>query len=57
MILKTIRNILAHVTVLFGLAATAHAAEPDPLFADNTVIDVTVSAPFKQIMRERPEEE
>ena len=43
------------LTLLAPLAV--HAADADPLFADDSILEVTITAPFKQIMRERPEEE
>jgi hypothetical protein len=46
------------VALLFtSLSAAARAAGPDPLFAAETVLDVRISAPFKQLMQERPEED
>jgi hypothetical protein len=34
-----------------------HAADADPLFSDNSILEVTITAPFKQIMQERSDEE
>ena len=33
------------------------AKYPDPLFSDDSILDVRIVAPFKQIMQERPIDE
>ncbi len=37
-----------------GNARGAAPGAPDPLFADDSILDVRIVAPFKQIMKERP---
>jgi len=44
--------------LITAIPAPAETSEPpDPLFRDNSVIDVTISAPWKTIVRERPRED
>ena len=45
------------VIVLLLAAANAAASEPDPLFQDDSLIDVTITAPMKALLRHRPDEE
>jgi len=50
----------AHLAILVlfaGAMAPAGAKEPDPLFRDNTVLDVTITAPMKPLVRERSKDE
>jgi hypothetical protein len=48
-------------TISLSFAAISASAEtsepPDPLFRDNSIIDVTISAPWKTINKERPTED
>ena len=57
MVSKTILAFLATTTVLAACPITTQAAEPDALFSDDAILEVTMSAPFEQIMSERPEED
>ena len=43
--------------VLLLAAANAAASEPDPLFQDDSLIDVTITAPMKALLGHRPDEE
>jgi len=45
------------VIVLLLAAANAAASEPDPLFQDDSLIDVTITAPMKALLGHRPDEE
>lgn len=47
-------NLRAAVLVCL-LAASATAADPDPLFADDAVLDVRIEAPIKVLMDVRPD--
>lgn len=40
-----------------GLPRAATAADADPLFADDSILDVRIVAPFKLIMQERPNDD
>ena len=57
MISRACLNSLVAAILLAGPSAATHAADPDPLFTDDSIIDVRLSGPFKQIMKERPNEE
>jgi len=57
MISRACLNSIVAAILLAGPSAATHAADPDPLFADDSIIDVRLSGPFKQIMKERPDEE
>ncbi len=46
--------LISIVCIAFSRASVA--GQPDPLFSDNSILDVTIVAPFKQIMKERPVE-
>jgi hypothetical protein len=53
------RNLLVAVLLSFA-AAAAFALEPgapDPLFQDDTPIEITITAPMKPLLRGRPDEE
>jgi hypothetical protein len=57
MILKIILvNFFATAALLAGISSV-QAADADALFADSSLLKVTVTAPFQQIMEDRPEEE
>jgi hypothetical protein len=43
--------------VLMFAAAIAAASEPDPLFQDDSLIEVTITAPMKALLGHRPDEE
>ena len=43
--------------VLLFAAANAAAGEPDPLFQDDSLIEVTITAPMKPLLGHRPDEE
>lgn len=43
--------------MLFAGLSSAHAQDTEALFANHSIVEVTITAPFKQIMNERPEEE
>ena len=43
--------------VLMFAAAVAAANEPDPLFQDDSLIEVTITAPMKALLGHRPDEE
>ena len=44
------------VILMWLLAASAEAADPAPLFADDAVLDVRIEAPIKVLMDVRPDE-
>lgn len=48
---------IAALILIAGAWAPASAAEPDPLFRDNSVLDVTITAPMKPLVRERSKDE
>lgn len=54
-----LRNLL--IVIAFSLLATGAVAQvlgdPDPLFQDHTVIDITITAPFPSLLKRRPNEE
>ncbi|MEM7433291.1 MAG: hypothetical protein AAF351_15320 [Pseudomonadota bacterium] len=52
---KKLALLLAIGTLL--VAHTDATASADPLFADDSVIEVTIRAPLKRIMQERPDED
>jgi hypothetical protein len=55
-----IRAVVLAILVSVACAAparTAVARDADPLFSDDSILDVRIVAPFKQIMRERPIDE
>lgn len=43
--------------LIAAVTAASYAAEPEPLFADHSLMTVTISAPFEQLMSDRPDEE
>ena len=45
------------LTLFFGGALAQDAAQPDPLFQDNTVLAVTITAPLTTLVRERPKDD
>lgn len=45
------------ILVLLFAAANAAAGEPDPLFQDDSLIEVTITAPMKPLLGHRPDEE
>lgn len=54
-----LRNLVT-ISVCMSLAATAGAqtpGDPDPLFQDHAVIDITITAPFPSLLKRRPNEE
>lgn len=53
MICKDYFRLLAAVALIMSEPAASLAADPDPLFADDSVLDVRLAAPFKQLMQER----
>ncbi len=46
-----------YVSVLLCLAATAVAAEPDPLFRSDEILEIKLTAPFRSIMQTRSVED
>ncbi len=50
------RKPLIAIALLFA-AAFAPAGEPDPLFQDDALIEVTITAPMKALLGHRPDEE
>ena len=50
------RKPLITIVLLFA-AANAAAGEPDPLFQDDSLIEVTITAPMKPLLGHRPDEE
>lgn len=40
-----------------GWADAQEAGEPDPLFQDTAIIDITITAPFPSLLKRRPNEE
>jgi hypothetical protein len=54
MIAKCHRVILGLLIAFAGVPASAAGTEADPLFSDDSILDVRIVAPFKQIMREKP---
>jgi hypothetical protein len=57
MILKIILSFMTSLTLALIGPVAVHAAGADALFATDSTLHVTVTAPFKQIMKERPEDE
>ncbi|MCH8136671.1 MAG: hypothetical protein IIB77_11885 [Proteobacteria bacterium] len=57
----TVRRLLLKLTVIltlfFGVASAQDAAQPDPLFLDNTALAVTITAPLTTLVRERPKDD
>lgn len=53
MIAECQRAILGLLIATVGIPASA-AAKPDPLFSDDSILDVRIVAPFRQIMRDKP---
>lgn len=51
-----LRCLIAFFTCLATISTDITAAEPDPLFADNDIIKVTLSGPFRKINKERNKE-
>lgn len=47
----------AAVAMLTAAAMAEEPAGPDPLFADHRVVEVTISAPMNDLLRQRPDEE
>lgn len=52
------RNLLFLAALLFAVpvAMALEPGEPDPLFQDNAVIGITITAPMKSLLGERPNE-
>ncbi len=51
------RNLLIAAALLFAAPSAAlEVGEPDPLFQGNTVIGITITAPMKTLLGERPNE-
>ena len=48
--------IVGAIMIILAPLAT-RAADADPLFADDSILEVTITAPFAQIMKERSDEE
>ncbi|MGI9271793.1 MAG: hypothetical protein ACR2QT_08465 [Woeseiaceae bacterium] len=57
MILKIISVCLASIAISLAGSHSASAQDVDDLFANHNVVDVTITAPFEQIMLDRPEDE
>jgi hypothetical protein len=57
MIVNVKLSSLAILWLSVGPSAVSNAAAADRLFEDNSVIEVRLTAPYKQIMRERSDEE
>jgi hypothetical protein len=57
MIFKIISIPVVGATLMLLAPVSVHAVDADPLFADDSVLEVTITAPFKQIMKERSDEE
>lgn len=55
--LKTWTSFLMAGFLLIGTAGAREPGEADPLFSSNDVLEVTITAPFKTLMRDRPTEE
>ena len=57
----TVRRLLLNLTLcftlFFGVASAQDAAQPDPLFLDNTALAVTITAPLTTLVRERPKDD
>jgi hypothetical protein len=52
-----LRTCISTILIFIACAGLAHAAgsgNPDPLFSDDSILDIRIVAPFKQIMKERP---
>ena len=43
--------------LLLGLCLSPAFAGPKPLFAEHTILDITIEAPLSTLMAERPDEE
>lgn len=52
-------KLLIAVALLFAVpvATALETGEPDPLFQDDSVVDITITAPMKALLRERPDED
>jgi hypothetical protein len=57
MISRACLNWQTIVFVCAGLSGAAYADGPDPLFSDDSILEVRITAPFEQIMKERPNED
>ena len=54
---KTWTSLLTAGFLLVGTAEAREPGEADPLFSSHDVLQVTITAPFKTLMRKRPTEE
>ena len=43
--------------LLASLAGALESRDPDPLFQDNAVVEITITAPFPSLLKRRPNEE
>lgn len=50
-------TVLTVLAMCASLTASAQSAEPDPLFRDDSVLDITITAPMKPLVRERSKDE
>jgi hypothetical protein len=57
MTIRTFPGFLIAAAIPLLLPRITAAADPDPLFAADSALEASISAPFRQIMKERPEEE
>ena len=57
MIAKCRRAILGFLIAFLSVPASAAGTDADPLFSDNSILDVRLTAPLRQIMREKPTNE
>ena len=48
---------VAVCSLLASLAGAQGSGEPDPLFQDKTVVEITITAPFPSLLKRRPNEE
>lgn len=53
------RNLLLAILLSFAasLAVALEPGDPDPLFADDSPVEITITAPMKPLLRGRPDEE
>jgi hypothetical protein len=53
------RNLLLTILLSFAasLAVALEPGDPDPLFADDSPVEITITAPMKPLLRGRPDEE
>jgi hypothetical protein len=57
MIYKDYFPLLSIAMLILTVPAASPAADPDPLFGDDRMLDVRLSAPFEQLMQERSDED